>query len=159
MDDAKLEKLFETLATAVARVDQQLAEARSDIRVLKSDGATLKTDIATLQRDVARIEANVVALKADVTVLKVGYGELKFEQAKTIIKLSELQSETMNFKTEFLGYKEIMLSTVDHVLKDYRNFISEKTAIDVALRRHDDEMRLLQIVDEKMLNEIAQLRA
>jgi len=65
----------------------------------------------------------------------------------------------MNFKTEFLGYKDIMLSTVDHVLKDYRDFIAEKAAIDIALRRHDDEVRLLQIADEKMQREIAQLGA
>lgn len=186
MEDAKLEKLFETLAIAVNRVEQQgiergkemrafKADVQKDMSALKSDlrgdMAALKSDLqgemAALKSDLrgemttlrADVQADNATLKADVAVLKVTYGELRFEVSKLNFNFSALQTDLAESKSRFNKFQETMYSAVDRAMKGYQEFLTERTSIDQTLRRQDEEIRLLHSADEKMQSEIAQLRA
>jgi predicted nucleic acid-binding Zn-ribbon protein len=175
MDDTKLEKLLETLAIAVNRVEQQgiergkemgafKADVQSDMAALKSDlqgeMATMKSD---LQGDIAKLRTDVQAdfatLKNDVDVLKVTYGELRFEVSKLNFNYSALQTQMAEMNARSNKFQEMMFSAVDRAIKGYQEFLTERASIDQTLRRHDDEIQLLRSTDEKMQSEIAQLRA
>jgi len=56
----------DVMASAIGRIELDLASVKSDVAVLKSDVAVLKSDVAVLKSDVSALKSDVAVIKADI---------------------------------------------------------------------------------------------
>ena len=143
MEDAKLEKLLDVIATGVARVEKKGDETNSRVETLGSKVETLGSKVETL-------EANVISLRSD-------FGRLETKVVTLQTDSVLIKNTVIMIQTDFHEFKGTMLSSVDRVMKAYSDFAVEKVAIDVTLHRHDSEIRNLQKSVDKLQQEIIRL--
>ena len=97
------------------RIENDIAELKTDMVQVKEDIAELKTDMVQVKEDIAELKTDMVQVKEDIAELKTDVAELKTDVAELKTDMNQVKEDIAELKTDMNQVKTDLRSQTGRI--------------------------------------------